>query len=191
MNIWLQKGASKKSEQVSLSEDAVKAFQVLKQVSMMAPILAFTDYTKLFLFETDAPKDGLGTALLQKQADGWYHPVNYGSTGLMPREKNYHSTKLELLLLKWAVTEHFKEYLPYQPFLVKMGNNQLTYVMTTPNLDATGHWWVSALVQFNFKLEYQKGCDNTVADALSWATTHIDLDTVEWILDGVTLGSAY
>ena len=39
--------------------------------------------------------------------------------------------------------------------------------MMTPNLHAMGHQWVGALVQFNFELEYQKGCDNTVADALS------------------------
>ena len=54
-------------------------------------------------------------------------------------KKNYHSTKLEFLALKWAVMEHFKEYLPYQPFLVRTDNNPLTYIMTTPNPDATGH----------------------------------------------------
>ena len=58
--------------------------------------------------------------------------------------------------------EYFKEYLPYQPFLVRTDNNPLTYIMTTPNLDATGHQWVGALVRFNFQLEYQKGQDNTV-----------------------------
>ena len=41
-----------------------------------------------------------------------------------------------------------------------------------------------------FKLEYQKGCDNTVADALSWVTTWLDLDTVRSILNGVTLGTS-
>ena len=105
--------------------------------------------------------------LLQKQADGQYHPVAYGSKALTPHKKNYHSTKLEFLALKWAVTEHFNEYLPYQPFLVKMDNNPLTYIMMTPNIDAMGHQWADALTQFNFELEYQKGCDNTVADALS------------------------
>ena len=85
----------------------------------------------------------------------------------MPHEKNYHSTKLDFLALKWAVTEHFKEYLLYQPFLVKTDNNPWTYIITTPNLDATGHQWVGALAWFNFKLEYQKGCDNTVVDMLS------------------------
>ena len=48
-------------------------------------------------------------------------------------------TKLEFLALKWAITEHFKEYLLYPPFLVRTDNNPSTYIMTTPNLDATGH----------------------------------------------------
>ena len=133
---------------------------------MTAIVLAFTDYTKPFLLETDASKDGLGVVLSQKQVDGHYHPVAYGTRALTPH-KNYHLTKLEFLALKWAVIEHFKEYLPYQPFPVKTDNNPLTYIMMTTNLNAISHQWVGALVQFNFQLEYQKGCDNTVADVLS------------------------
>ena len=112
---------------------------------MNSPVLAFADYTKDFLLETDASKEGLGAVLSQKQVDGWFHPVAYGSQALTAHEKNYHSTKLEFLALKWAVMEHFKEYLLYQPFLVKTDNNPLTYIMTTPNFDATGHQWVGAL----------------------------------------------
>ena len=104
--------------------------------------------------------------LSQKQADGQYHPVIFGSQALTPHE-NYHSTKLEFLALKWAVMEHFREYLPYQSFLVRMDNNPLTDIMSTPNLDAMGHQWVGALMQFNFELDNQKGHDNTMADALS------------------------
>ena len=70
------------------------------------------------------------------KADGWVMPPSCRT--LMAHEKNYHSTKLEFLALKWPVTEHFKEYLPYQPFLVKTDKNPLTYIMMTPNLDATG-----------------------------------------------------
>ena len=93
--------------------------------------------------------------------------------------------------MKWAVTEHFKEYLPYQPFLGKTDYNPLTYIMMTPNLNATGHWWVGALARFNFQLEYQRGWDNTVANILSLVTTHLDPGMVRLILDGVTLGAAY
>ena len=106
---------------------------------MNSPILSFADYTKDFLLKTDASKEGLGVVLSQKQADECYHLVACGSQALTAHEKNYHSTKLEFLALKWAVTEHFKEYFLYQPFLVKTDNNPLMYIMTTPNLDDTGH----------------------------------------------------
>ena len=179
------------SEQVSLSKDALKAFKVLKQACMTAPTLAFADYTKPFLLETDVSKDGLGAVLSQKQADGEYHPVTYGSRALTHHEKNYYSTRLEFLALRWAVTEHFKEYLPYQSFLVKTDNNPLTYIMMTPKLDAMDHWWVGALAQLNFELEYQKGHDDTVVDTLSQVTTHLDPDMVKSILNTVTLGSPH
>ena len=106
---------------------------------MSSPVLAFANYTKDFLLKTDTSKEGLGAVLSQKQGDGHFHLVAYGRPALTAHKKNYHSTKLEFLALKWAVTEHFKEYLLYQPFLVKTNNNPLTYIMTTPNLDATGH----------------------------------------------------
>ena len=157
---------------------------------MSASILTFVDYTKDFLLKTDASKEVLGAVLSQKQADGWYHLVNHGSWALTAHEKNYHSTKLEFLELKWGILEHFKEYLLYQPFLVRTDNNPLKYIMTTLNLDTTGHWWVAALVKFNFQLEYQKGWDNTVAEVLSWITTHLGPEAVQSILDGVTLDAA-
>ena len=160
-------GASRKSEWVSFSEDALEAFQALKQACMSSLILAFANYTKNFLLKTDASKEGLGVVPSQKQADGHYHPVAYGRWALTVHEKNYHSTKLKFLVLNWPITEHFKEYLLYQPFSVRTDNNPLMYIMTTPNLDATGHQWVGALAKFNFQLEYKKGQDNMVADVLS------------------------
>ena len=43
-----------------------------------------------------------------------------------------------------------------------------------PNLDATGHHWVSALAGFNFRLEYLRGADNRVTDILSRMETRLD-----------------
>ena len=80
---------------------------------------------------------------------------------------DYHSSKLEFLTLKWSITEHFKEYLVCAPFVARMDNNPLTYILTTPNLDAMGHRWVGTLASFEFSLEYQKGVDNVTAYALS------------------------
>ena len=106
-------GVSRKSEWVLLSGDVLDAFQALKWACMSSPGVVFANYTKYFLLKMDASKDGLGAVLPHKQADRHYHPVAYGSWALTAHEKNYHSTKLEFLALKWAITEHFKEYLLY------------------------------------------------------------------------------
>ena len=90
---------------------------------------------------------------------------------------------MEFLALKWAVTDQFKEYLQYQPFLVQMDNNPLTYIMTTPNLDAVGHRWVAAMTGYNFEIEYVQGLDNKVADALIRVGECLDEDAVKELLD--------
>ena len=63
-------GASRKLEQVFLSEDALEAFQALKQACISSPVLAFADYMKDFLLKRDASEEGLGVVLSQKQTDG-------------------------------------------------------------------------------------------------------------------------
>ena len=96
---------------VDLPPEAREAMDILKRKVQSMPILVFPDFDKPFLLKIDASKEGLGAALSQKQSDGCYHPVTFGSHSLTPSEKNYHSSKLEFLALKWSVMEHFKEYL--------------------------------------------------------------------------------
>ena len=174
--------AKLKNHPVALSPEAKEAFNILKQKCMTAPVLAFADLEKPFLLETDASALGLGAVLLQVQDDGKLHPVAYASCALKKGECNYHSSKLKFLALKWAVIEQFEEYLLYKPFTVRTDNNPLTYIMTTPNLDACGHRWVASLSRFNFKIEYLKGTDNKVADVLSQVENCLDDASVKELL---------
>ena len=150
-------------------------------------MLAFANFDKPFLLETDTCKLGLGVVLLQKQSDWIYHPFAYVSQSLTIHEHNYHSTKQKFLALKWVIAEQFQEYLHWKPFIVKTDNNPLTYLLTTPNLDATWHHWVELLAGFTFSIKYQKGRDNTVADALSHVASKLNTEAVKSILDGVMM----
>ena len=128
----------------------------------------------------DASKEGLGAVLSQKQSDGHYHSIAFGSCSLIPSEKNYHSSKLEFLVLKWSITEHFKEYLAYSPFIIRTDNNPQTYVGR----------WVGMLASFQFKLEYQKGADNGTTDVLSWVPISHSQETIQSLLEGAIVGVA-
>ena len=166
LNNHLEGDASKlKAHKVVLSQKAKESFSLLKQALPQAPVLKFTDYSKPFILETDASSNGLGAVLLQEGEDGKLHPIAYGSQSLTKAERNYHSGKTEFLTLKWAVTDHFKEYLIYQPFVVQTDNNPLTYLFTTPNLNACRHRQVASLANFNFTIEYQCGRNNAAAAA--------------------------
>ena len=168
LNDLLEGEASKlKSEELELTPEALQAFEDLKKKCMTAPVLVFADFWKPFRLETDASGEELGAVLLQESDNRHYHLVAFASRELKGGEPKYHSSKLEFLALKWAVTEQFLEYLQYQPFTVWTDNNPLTYILTTPNLDALSHHWVTALAGYNMKLEYLKGADNKIADTLS------------------------
>ena len=79
-----------------------------------------------------------------------------------------HSGKLEFLALKWAISDHFRDYLYYSPpFVVYTDNNPLTYVLTSAKLNATGHRWVGELADFKFSIRYHPGKAHADADGLS------------------------
>ena len=180
----------KKSEHVDLSPKAREAFDCLKAACLQAPILAFPDFNKPFLLETNASGRGLGAFLSQKQADGRYHLIAYASRVMNETEQRYHSNKQEFLALKWAVTEQFHEYLsPYgknrNEFVVRTDNNLLTYIFSSANLDAAGQRWVARLASYNFSLEYQKGKDNTVANFLSRMNERLPEEEVQEYLNQI------
>ena len=111
-------GKEVKMGPVDLPPKVQEAVNILKRKVQSTPILVFPYFDKPFLLKTDASKEGLGAVLSQKQGDGCYHPVTFGNHSVTPSEKNYHSSKLEFLTLKWSIMEHFKEYLTYSPFMV-------------------------------------------------------------------------
>ena len=158
--------AKRKKAPVDWQNCHQEAFNKLKRLCSEAPILAYADYKKPFRVYTDASEIGLGAVISQKQ--GEKEPIiAYASCSLNKAERRYDAHKLEFLALKWAVTDRFHEYLYGSEFEVFTDNNQLTYIMTSAKLDATGQHWVAALSIYNFQIYYRSGKTNTNADALS------------------------
>ena len=121
------------------------------------------------MVETDTSDKGLGAVLSQKQ-DGKLRGIAYASRGLRGAERNkqnYSSMKLELLALKWAVAEKFRDYLLGAEFAVYTDNNPLTYLQSKSKLKAVEQRWAAELARFNFRIEYRAGKHNANADALS------------------------
>lgn len=144
------------------------AFQKLKQELLQAPILAYADFTQPFILYTDASHLGLGAVLAQKQ-QGEEKVIAYASRSLHLTEKNdanYSSFKLELLAVKWALCEKFKDYLWGAKVRVVTDNNPLVHLQTA-KLGAVEQRWVAQLANFDYQLQYRPGREHTNADVLS------------------------
>ena len=108
-----------------------RAFDLLKACLTSAPVLGYPDFNCPFELEMDASLQGLNVVLSQRDKTGTSCVIAFASRSLQPTEQlmhNYSSAKLELLALKWAVTEKFRDYLLGSKFTVYTDNNPLAYV---------------------------------------------------------------
>ena len=148
-----------------------ESFDRLKELLSSTPLLGYADFTLPFIVETDACASGLGAVLSQVQ-NGRTVVIAYASRTLRPNErsaKHMSSLKLELLALKWSVTEKFRDYLLGNKFVVYTDNNPLKYLQTA-KLGAYEQKWAAQLADFDFTIKYKKARLNKNADALSRLT---------------------
>ena len=146
-----------------------EAFDALKESLSTSPVLRYPNFTWEFILETDASLNGLGTILSQQDKDRNICVIAFASQSLCPSKRsmhNYSSVKLELLVLKWAITENFHDYLLGLQFQVNMENNPVTYAQES-KLGTSQIRWLSEMALFNFTIKYQTGHSNKAADALS------------------------
>ncbi|KAL1249496.1 hypothetical protein QQF64_020501 [Cirrhinus molitorella] len=137
------------------TEQCQVSFEGLKRKLSTALVLAYADFTRPFILEVDASHSGLGAVLSQDQGDR-VRPIAYASCCLRPTERNmtnYSSMKLELVALKWAMAEKFREYLLGQKCIVFTDNNPLSH-LTSAKLGAAEQCWAAQLASFDFELRY-------------------------------------
>ena len=191
--------SSKKRSKVQWTPEAQESFDALKETCSKTPVLAYADYSKEFILQTDASERGLGAVLSQKDGENKERVIAFASRTLKNSEKNYDAHKLEFLALRWSVCDRFYEYLYGSKFKVFTDNNPLTYILTSAKLDAVGQRWVASLAGMDFTIAYKPGKNNKVADALSridWERvnesdyTRVEGAVVKAILDKGALGEA-
>ena len=123
--------------------------------------------SKPFMLHKEASELGIGCALFQFQ-DEKYKVIGYRSCTLVGAGLKYHSSKLEFLALKWAVCEHFRDYLFYvSHFDVYTDCNPLMYIKSTCKVNAIGQWWINELADYIFLIHYKPRVENAVPDTFN------------------------
>ena len=143
-----------------------EALHKLKGLLIEAPVLAFPEFDRGFLLDTDASGVGLGAVLAQKQNDGSVSPVAYASRTLQLHEQNYGVTELEALGVVWAVW-HFRHYLYGHHCDVFTDHEALKSLLNTLHPSGKLASLALALQEVDLSIFYRPGKKNVLADARS------------------------
>ncbi|PKA50779.1 putative mitochondrial protein [Apostasia shenzhenica] len=143
------------------TEKAGRAFHELKIKMSSPPVLALPDFSKEFCIESDASGEGIGAVLTQAG-----RPLAYFSEGLSEKHQLLATYEKELLAIVLAV-QKWRHYLMGAHFIIRTDHRSLKYLMDQRISTVSQQRWISKLTGYDFTIQYKKGSENVVADALS------------------------
>uniref|UniRef100_A0A8R7VF59 Reverse transcriptase domain-containing protein n=1 Tax=Triticum urartu TaxID=4572 RepID=A0A8R7VF59_TRIUA len=158
------------------TQTQTQAFQDLKQAMVSAPVLALPNFSEPFTLETDASGVGLGAMMQQGR------PLAYFSSTLCPTNAALSTYEKEALAIIPAL-KRWRHYFLGNDLIIKTDHQSLQYMTDQKVTIGIQHKLMLKLLEFNFTLQYKKGKENVVADALSRKNTlmAMSLVTPQWI----------
>lgn len=146
------------------TDECGTAFLTLKNALSHYPVLQYPDFSEKneFILQTDASNSAIGAVLSNKDN----RPVAYTSRSLNKAELNYPVTHKELLAIYWSV-RHFRPYLYGRRFKIVTDHKPLVYLFSLTDPSSRLTKFRLGLEEYDFYVEYVKGCENVTADALS------------------------
>jgi len=142
-----------------------RAFDCLKGCLLEAPILAYPDPALEYILDTDASDQNVGAVLSQVQ-EGREVVVAYYSKSLSPTERNYCTTRKELLAVIKSV-KHFRPYLYGRRFRLRTYHASLIWLCKRAEPSNQVARWLEILAEFSYRMEHRPGKKHGNADGLS------------------------
>ena len=157
----------KGDDPIELSPENIAAFEEIKRRLCAAPQLAHPDLERPFTLYTDASNIAVGAILLQRDSNGVERPVSFFSKKLSSAQRNYSTFERECLAVICAL-EHFRVYLLARKFTLRTDHRALAWLFSKePKASARISGWLATLMEYPVVIEYVKGSENSIADALS------------------------
>ena len=156
---------AKTAEKFKWTPECDHPFRVLKEKLVSAPVLAFPCFSEEFVVDSDASDYGLGAVISQRQ-DGDEKAIAYASRVLEDHERQYSTTKKEMLAMVYAI-KHFRHYLYGRHFTVRTDHNALKWLQSFKEPEGQVARWLETLSQYDYEIKHRPGKKHQNADALS------------------------
>ncbi|KAL4312919.1 hypothetical protein GQ457_01G019590 [Hibiscus cannabinus] len=165
------------------NEDCTKAFNLLKQKLVTAPIVEPPDWKLPFELMCDASDYAVGAVLGQRKGK-IFHPTYYASKTLNDAQVNYTTTEKEMLAVIFAF-DKFRSYLIGTKVIVHTDHSAIKYLLSKKDAKPRLIRWILLLQEFDIEIIDRKGTENQVADHLSRLENKDIADTADEIQEAV------
>jgi hypothetical protein len=156
-----------KKTKVTLSKEAINAYNTLKERLTTPPVLKLADMTKPFEVRTDASEYAISGVLFQRDEEGHEQPVWYGSRVLSGTEQRYGAPEREMLAIQCFV-QYWRPYLWGTKFKVYTDHSPLRNIKIDKNCSRRLAGMILKIQEYDFDLYYTPG-EKNVADTLTRA----------------------
>jgi len=173
-----------KTETFTWSETETNSFNILKEALITAPVLGYPMPDGQFILDTDASSTSIGAELSQQQ-NGGVRVIAYGSFSLTPAQRNYCTTRKELLAVV-RFTRLYRHYLLGRRFMLRTDHSSLTWLMRFKQINGQLARWLEELSQYDMVVVHRPGSKHINADSLSRIP---DLPECDCYRAGVSLDS--
>ena len=147
-----------------------QAVATLKKKLTTAPVLIPFEPGQKYRLTTDASTVALGAVLERLDGNKVKGVVGYFSKSVNPTQARYPIGEIELLAIIEALS-HFRYYLHGNHFILRTDHISLLSLRNKKEPSKRLARWLDFLAEYDFTLEYIKGTNNVVADALSRPTS--------------------
>jgi len=169
LTIGLYRMAEAKNKLCVWTQESVKAFEALKNALITAPILAFPNFEKDFIVQTDASGYALGGVLLQYDSKNLLRPLGFCSRKLNDTETRYSTTEREMLAIKFAF-QQYRNTIEGRNITFYTDHEPLSTLKELKNPNGRLGKMLFSLVMEKYKIVHIKGDENFLPDFLSRAS---------------------
>ena len=162
------RGNPKASTPIHLDQNDMRSFATLR-AELIKPdvILAYPDFSKEFIIETDASQHHIGAILSQRDDKNVERPIAFWSQTLTERQSHWSAYKRELFALLSACKE-WRRYLQVrQVFTARFDQRSLLWILKATKDEPMLAGWVMQLQEYGIDLQYQPGEKHQHVDALT------------------------
>ena len=145
----------RKEAEIKWTDQARNSFDAIKKAIMEAPTLISPDYTKGFYIFSFASYDTVAAVLLQKDDEGFNHPISFSNKTLRDSELKYDPIDKQAYALINSL-KSFRIYILHAKVLAYVPSAIVKDVLTQLVIDGKIDKWIAKLIEFDIEVNPTK-----------------------------------